>query len=158
MIVTHLEDLNDTERDVKSETWRSRRIVLARERVGFSVHDTVIYAGTTSTFHYENHIEAVYCVHGTGTLTKQETGELHDLRDGTLYLLDGHEQHPVRAETELRMACVFNPPVTGRETHDESGVYPLITEAEADRKVPQGARVGQETKIESQAVTPAMTS
>lgn len=158
MIVTQLEDLNDTERDVKSETWRSRRIVLAREGVGFSVHDTVIYAGTTSTFHYENHIEAVYCVQGTGTLTNEETGEVHDLRDGTLYLLDGHEKHTVRAETELRMACVFNPPVTGRETHDESGVYPLITEAEADRKVPQGARVGDETKIESQAVTPAMTS
>ncbi|MDN6668277.1 MAG: ectoine synthase, partial [Brevibacterium sp.] len=23
---------------------------------------------------------------------------------------------------------VFNPPVTGRETHDENGVYPLIVE------------------------------
>jgi len=158
MIVTQLEDLNDTERDVQSETWRSRRIILAREGVGFSMHDTVIYAGTTSTFHYENHIEAVYCVQGEGTLTNEETGEVHDLRDGTLSLLDGHEKHTVRADTELRMACVFNPPVTGRETHDASGVYPLITEAEADRKVPEGARVGHETKIESQAVTPAVTS
>ncbi len=26
------------------------------------------------------------------------------------------------------MACTFNPPVTGREVHDERGVYPLLTE------------------------------
>ncbi|GAB3568477.1 ectoine synthase [Spelaeicoccus albus] len=128
MLVTNRDDLNDSERDVKSETWRSRRMVLAREGVGFSVHDTVIYAGTTSTFHYQNHIEAVYCVQGEGTLTNEETGEVHDLRDGTLYLLDKHEKHTVRATTELRMACTFNPPVTGREVHDENGVYPLIVE------------------------------
>jgi len=128
MIVTHLEDLDGTERDVQSENWRSRRMVLAREKVGFSFHDTVIYAGTTSTFHYQNHIEAVYCVQGKGTLTNEETGEVFPIRDGTMYLLDGHEKHTVYAEEELRMACVFNPPVTGREVHDADGVYPLITE------------------------------
>lgn len=128
MIVTHLNDLDGTERDIQTENWRSRRIVLARENVGFSFHDTVIYAGTTSTFHYQNHIEAVYCVQGKGTLTNEETGEVHEITDGTLYLLNGHEKHTVYAEEELRMACVFNPPVTGREVHDENGVYPLIVE------------------------------
>jgi L-ectoine synthase len=29
----------------------------------------------------------------------------------------------------MRTVCVFNPPVTGREVHDEDGVYPLIVEA-----------------------------
>lgn len=128
MIVTDLTDIDNTERDVRSENWRSRRIILAGEGVGFSFHDTIIYAGTTSTFHYQNHIEAVYCVRGSGTLTNEETGEVHQLRDGTLYLLDGHERHTVHAFEELRMACVFNPPVTGREVHDENGVYPLIVE------------------------------
>jgi L-ectoine synthase len=28
----------------------------------------------------------------------------------------------------MRTVCVFNPPVTGREVHDENGVYPLISE------------------------------
>ncbi|MBK0418202.1 ectoine synthase [Leucobacter sp. CSA1] len=128
MHVIDLHDLDDTDRDVKSETWRSRRMVLAKEGVGFSFHDTVIYAGTTSTFHYQNHVEAVYCVQGEGTLTNEETGEVFPLRDGTMYLLDGNERHSVRARSELRMACVFNPPVTGREVHDENGVYPLVTE------------------------------
>ncbi|MCY1160087.1 MAG: ectoine synthase [Citricoccus sp.] len=141
MLVTNLNDLNDTDRDIQSETWRSRRMVLAGEGVGFSFHDTVIYAGTTSTFHYANHIEAVYCVQGEGTLTNEETGEVHELRDGTMYLLDGHEKHTVRATTELRMACVFNPPVTGRETHDANGVYQLVLQEGSDRKVPKKANV-----------------
>ncbi|HEX8781576.1 MAG TPA: ectoine synthase [Nocardioides sp.] len=128
MIVTHLSDLDGTDRDVESETWRSRRFVLAREGVGFSFHDTVLYAGTETDMWYANHIEAVYCVGGEGELVNRETGDVHQLRDGTLYLLDGHERHTVRATTDLRMACVFNPPVTGREVHDERGVYPLVTE------------------------------
>jgi L-ectoine synthase len=128
MIVTHLSDLDGTDRDVRSETWRSRRFVLAREGVGFSFHDTVLYAGTETDMWYANHIEAVYCVGGEGELVNRETGDVHELRDGTLYLLDGNERHTVRATTDLRMACVFNPPVTGREVHDERGVYPLVTE------------------------------
>ncbi|HWM00120.1 MAG TPA: ectoine synthase [Nocardioidaceae bacterium] len=128
MIVTHLSDLDGTERDVESTTWRSRRFVLAREGVGFSFHDTLIYAGTESKFWYANHIEAVYCVGGEGTLVNDETGESFPISDGTMYLLNGHEHHTVHAKTDLRMACVFNPPVTGREVHDENGVYPLLEE------------------------------
>jgi L-ectoine synthase len=29
------------------------------------------------------------------------------------------------------MICVFNPPLTGREVHDEEGVYPLLDETAA---------------------------
>lgn len=128
MIVKTLSELDGTDRDVRAETWRSRRFVLAKEGVGFSFHDTVLYAGTETSMWYANHIEAVYCVGGDGELINDETGEVHPLRDGTMYLLDGHERHRVRAHTDLRMACVFNPPVTGREVHDERGIYPLLTE------------------------------
>ena len=55
-----------------------------------------------------------------------ETGEIHPLRPGTLYALDSHERHLLRARTEMRMICVFNPPLTGREVHDSEGAYPLI--------------------------------
>ncbi len=41
-------------------------------------------------------------------------------------MLDGHERHRVTAETDLRMICVFTPPVTGEEVHDENGAYPLL--------------------------------
>jgi L-ectoine synthase len=139
LIVRTLTELDDTERDIKAETWRSRRFVLAREGVGFSFHDTVLYAGTETSMWYANHVEAVYCVGGEGELVNDETGEVHPIEDGTMYLLDGHERHTVRAKTDLRMACVFNPPVTGREVHDDDGVYPLLTEPD-DRDSEEASR------------------
>ena len=128
MIVTHVSTLDGTEREVETPNWRSRRLVLARAGVGFSFHETVLYAGTETNMWYANHVEAVYCVGGEGELVNDETGETHQISDGTMYLLNGHEHHTLRAKTDLRMACVFNPPVTGREVHDENGVYPLLTE------------------------------
>ncbi len=126
MIVRSLRDIAGTERDVEAETWRSRRLVLAKDGAGFSLHDTVIKAGTTTSMWYANHIEAVYVVEGEGELTDDETGVQHRLEPGTMYLLDGHERHTLRARTDLRAVCVFNPPCTGREVHDERGVYPLL--------------------------------
>jgi L-ectoine synthase len=129
MKVIHIEDLDGGERDIDQENWRSRRFVLAGDKVGFSFHDTLLRAGTESEFWYANHVECVYVYEGTGTLINRDTGEEHDLRPGTVYLLDNHDRHTVRAETDIRTACVFNPPVTGREVHDERGVYPLLAEA-----------------------------
>jgi L-ectoine synthase len=128
MIVRSLAEIKDTDRDVQAETWNSQRLLLARDGQSFSMHETVLYAGTETKMWYANHIEAVYCVGGEGELINDETGETHELRDGTLYLLDGHEHHRLRPRTDLRMVCVFTPPVTGREVHDKDGKYPLITE------------------------------
>jgi L-ectoine synthase len=128
MIVRSLADITGTDRDVEAPTWRSRRLVLAREGVGFSLHETVLYAGTETRMWYANHVEAVLCVAGEGELTNEDTGEVHRIAPGTMYLLDGHEHHRLRAISDVRTVCVFNPPCTGREVHDENGVYPLITE------------------------------
>lgn len=128
MIVRTLSEISGTDRDVQAETWNSQRLLLARDGQSFSMHETVLYAGTETAMWYANHVEAVYCVGGEGELVNDETGEVHPLRDGTLYLLDGHEHHRVRAHADLRMVCVFTPPVTGREVHDETGAYPLIVE------------------------------
>lgn len=128
MIVRTTAEITGTDRDVVAENgnWRSKRIVLGGDRVGFSFHETTIKAGTVNEFHYAYHVEAVWLVEGTGTLTDLETGVVHQLGPGSMYLLDGHERHRVEPATEMRMLCVFNPPVTGREVHDENGVYPLV--------------------------------
>ncbi|GAB3483682.1 ectoine synthase [Nocardiopsis coralliicola] len=131
MIVRSLKDVDDTDADIKTETWRSRRVVLAKDGVGFSFHETVLYAGTETTMWYANHIELVHCIEGEAEVTNEETGEVHTIVPGSLYLLNGHEKHTVRPKTDFRVLCVFNPPVTGREVHDEDGVYPLLTEAGA---------------------------
>lgn len=128
MIVRTIDEITDTDADIKTENWRSKRIVLAKEKVGFSVHETTLYAGTVNEFWYANHIEAVFIVEGEGEITDLATGETHQLRPGSLYLLDNHDKHEVRPRTQMRTVCVFNPPITGREVHDENGVYPLVTE------------------------------
>jgi L-ectoine synthase len=128
VIVRSVADLDDTDRDIKTPNWRSKRIVLAKEGVGFSVHETTLYAGTVNDFWYANHIEAVFVVSGEGELLDKETGTTYQLGPGSLYLLDKNDHHQLRPRTEMRTVCVFNPPVTGREVHDENGVYPLIVE------------------------------
>lgn len=136
MIVRTLDSIVGTERDVHAPTWSSRRLVLAGDRVGFSLHDTVLHAGTETTMWYRNHIEAVYVIEGTGTLTDIATGEVHEIGPGTMYLLDQHDRHVLRATTDLRTVCVFNPPCTGRETHDADGAYPLLTLDDDEQGVP----------------------
>lgn len=128
MLVRSLDDVTDTDDDIKTENWRSKRIILAREGVGFSVHETTLYAGTVNDFWYANHIEAVFIVEGEGEVVNKATGERHELRPGSIYLLNDHDKHQVLPRTEMRTVCVFNPPVTGREVHDENGVYPLVLE------------------------------
>ncbi len=129
MIVRTTDEITGTDREVTSEdgSWTSKRIILGGDGVGFSFHETVIQPGTVNEFHYANHVEAVWLVEGEGTLTNRETGETHSLAPGTMYLLNNHDRHTVEPRTLMRMLCVFNPPVTGREVHDENGVYPLIT-------------------------------
>jgi len=75
---------------------------------------------------YKHHVEAVYCVGGEGELEDLETGEVHQITDGTMYALNSNERHRLSARTDMRMVCVFSPPLTGQEVHDEEGVYPLI--------------------------------
>ncbi|MFC9928243.1 ectoine synthase [Streptomyces sp. NPDC127190] len=132
MIVRSFKEIEGTDRHVKarSGTWESKRIVLARERVGFSLHETVLYAGTETSMWYANHIEAVVCTRGEAELTDHETGRTYTITPGTMYLLDGHERHTLKVKEDFHCLCVFNPPVTGREDHDENGVYPLLTEPE----------------------------
>jgi L-ectoine synthase len=128
VIVRTLDEITDTERDVKTEHWRSKRIVLAGDRVGFSLHETVLDAGSVNDFWYANHIEAVLVVEGEGELLDKDNDVTYRLGPGSVYVLDGHEHHQLRPLTKMRTVCVFNPPVTGREVHDENGVYPLIVE------------------------------
>lgn len=128
MIVKSLEDIQGTEDHQKGETWESRRFVLNKDNVGFSLNDTIIKAGTESYFWYKNHIEAVYCIEGEGEVEKKDTGEVWQLKPGTMYLLNDNDKHYLRAKTQMRMVCVFNPALVGTETHDEDGVYPLLVE------------------------------
>lgn len=126
MIVRTLDEVIGTENEVKADTWVSRRLLLKDDNMGFSYHDTIIYAGTETHIWYKNHLEAVYCVGGEGEIETVSDGKVYPIKDGTMYALDKNDEHYLRATKDMRMICVFNPPLTGRETHDEDGVYPLV--------------------------------
>ena len=130
MIVRTIQAAEKSERRVTSETWESTRLLLKDDGMGFSFHITTIYAGTTTEMWYRNHLESVYCISGEGEIETLADGKVYQIVPGTVYALDQHDKHILRARTDLKLACVFNPPVTGREVHDETGAYP----AEADAK------------------------
>ena len=131
MIVRKLAEIKNSKRDVQAENgnWSSRRFLLKDCGMGFSLHDTTIYAGTETLIWYKNHLEAVYCVAGRGEVEVIETGEKFQIEDGTMYALNNNEKHYLRAFEDMRMVCVFNPPLTGNEVHDEEGAYPLVQDA-----------------------------
>lgn len=128
MIVRSVEDVVGTDRDVRGTSFMSRRLLLAKDGVGFSLNETTVEAGTEQTMWYKNHVEANYLVEGTGTVTDLATGQVHALKPGSTYTLDKHDRHVVKATTRMKFVCVFNPPLTGRELHDEDGSYILDTE------------------------------
>ncbi|MCA9108257.1 MAG: ectoine synthase [Planctomycetales bacterium] len=128
MIVRSLSAIENSDRTVAGETWKSRRLLLSADGMGFSMHDTIIHAGTRTAMHYRNHLEAVYCIEGSGSILLVDTDETFPISAGTLYALDQNDRHVLIAETDMRMVCVFNPPLAGPESHDESGCYPLIAE------------------------------
>jgi L-ectoine synthase len=128
MIVRTLQQAEQSERRVVSNGWESTRLLLNNDNMGFSFHVTTIYAGAVLPMHYQNHLESVYCMSGSGEIETLADGKVYPIQAGTIYILDQHDKHILRANTEMKMACVFNPPLHGKEVHDANGVYPLAAE------------------------------
>ncbi len=129
MIVRDIKNIIGTNKEVhaKEGQWSSRRMLLKDDNMGFSFHETIIKANTKTHIHYKNHLEAVYCVAGNGKIEDLKTGKIYDIYDGVMYALNEHDEHYLYGGSlDMRLICVFNPPLTGLENHDKDGVYPLI--------------------------------
>ncbi len=138
MIVRDIREIIGSAQEVHAEEgqWSSRRMLLRRDGMGFSFHETIIRAGTKTHIHYQNHLEAVYCVAGNGKIEELATGRVHEIHDGIMYALDQHDDHNLYGGSEdMRLICVFNPPIVGTENHDADGVYPLVEEEEANTPI-----------------------
>ena len=128
MILRKLKDVIGTKREVFAENgnWVSRRLLLTNDDMGFSLHDTIIRAGTETPIWYKHHLEAVYCIEGEGEVELVGSGEILPINPGTMYALNKHDRHYLRAhKQDLRLICVFNPPVTGTEVHQADGSYAI---------------------------------
>ena len=106
--------------------WSSARYLLREDGVGFTLTQTTCAAGQSIEMQYKNHIEANLVIEGSATLTDLSTGENYELVPGTMYTLDKHDHHRLDVLTDLRLVCVFTPALTGQETHDEDGSYPIL--------------------------------
>lgn len=129
MIIRKLADAPMQGRCVSAPGWESNRLLLKSDKAGFSFHITRIVKGAELTMHYQNHIEAVYCIAGEGEIVDLAGRETHRIAPGTLYVLDQHDKHILRAFDDLQLACVFNPPLMGREVHNADGAYALEADA-----------------------------
>ena len=112
-----------TPQDVTGEAWRSRRLLVRDDGMGFSLSETTVAVGAELHLQYRHHVEACYCLDGEGEIENLATGARHRIGPGILYALDEHEAHILRVARELRLVCVFNPPLAGGETHDAQGGY-----------------------------------
>jgi L-ectoine synthase len=130
MLVRNLAAAHASGRRIVSpdNNWESTRMLLKNDNMGFSFHITTIYAGADFRMHYKNHLESVYCVSGEGEVETLADGKKYPIAPGTLYILDKHDEHILRAFSEMTMACVFNPPLSGKEVHNAEGAYELDAE------------------------------
>ncbi|TAL77628.1 MAG: ectoine synthase [Burkholderiaceae bacterium] len=125
MIVKNVKDVVGTPQEVKTQNWTSRRVLLQKDGMGFSFHETIIHPGTRTRIHYVHHLEAVWCIEGDGEVQTVADGKKYALGPGVIYALNEHDDHWLcGGKTPLRVICVFNPPLTGQEVHDGEGVYP----------------------------------
>jgi L-ectoine synthase len=128
MIVRDVVSTVGTDRHATGKGWDSKRLIVASDSVGFSVHDTTVPEGSELELEYKHHIEANYCFEGYGEVVDLATGKTHEIKPGSIYVLDKHDRHIVRAiKGDLRLVCVFNPALAGGETHRPDGSYAPAT-------------------------------
>jgi L-ectoine synthase len=123
VIVRSLDEIDGGERDVLGEGWRSLRLLVRADGMGFSLSETTVEAGAELSLEYRHHLEACFCLEGEAEIEEAATGARHLLGPGTLYALDRHDAHVLRVRKPLRLVCVFNPALTGGERHDAQGGY-----------------------------------
>jgi len=127
MIVRNLKDARENGRQIVDPdgNWDSTRLLLKEDGMGYSFHITTIYKDADFQMHYQNHYESVYCISGRGEVETLDDGKKYAIEPGTIYNLNKHDKHILRAFEEMTMACVFNPPLNGKEVHNAEGAYEL---------------------------------
>ena len=122
MIVRTLDEITGTPQDVAGDGWRARRHFVRADGLGFSLSETTVEAGREMNLWYKHHQEACYVIEGSAEITEPDGGAVHRIGPGDAYA-PGNDRHTIRVLEPLRLVCVFNPALTGQETHDADGSY-----------------------------------
>jgi len=101
------------------------RMLNASDGMGFSLSEARGAPHGEASLWYKNHWEANYVRQGTGTLEDLTTGQVWQLEPGMLYCVGPRDRHRLQnlGGEGFRIISVFNPPLTGKETHDADGAY-----------------------------------
>lgn len=109
-------DLAGSARKVRNPLYETTRFLLASDGLGVTVTDIVIQPGPEAVYGYDNHIEIAYCIEGEAVLTDLATGQPRQIAPGTLWVAEKGDRFNFRAETPIRLICVFTPAFGGHET------------------------------------------
>jgi L-ectoine synthase len=114
--------------DVKTDEWGnglSRRFLLEADGMGYTVTDTIVRAGTKSLIEYKNHLEACYCIEGSGSVIEMD-GTEPKIVVGTMYALNNRDPHYLLGgeNEDMRLVCMFTPALQGDEAHDFNAESP----------------------------------
>ncbi|XP_022084377.1 uncharacterized protein LOC110975849 [Acanthaster planci] len=127
-LVRSLSEVVGNDREVDWVTGVSRRFTIKQDGFPLGIHNTLVRQGLRSRFQYRNHIEGVYYLSGQATYHWQDdsgqwTSERSkvDEGNGTNYLMNIHDKHIVEIHEEDAICiCIFDPVLTGKETHHHS--------------------------------------
>lgn len=125
MKIVKIDQLVNTDREVKGIGFTSIRALLEKDKMGFSLHKTIIPKGGPYHWHYKNHLEACYCISGKGIIKDLTTGFEDIITPDVVYVLDNHDNHTFEALEDTILISIFNPPVKGTETHNQDGSYSI---------------------------------
>ena len=122
MIVRSVKEVEGTKLDVRGEEWRATRLFVRDDGLGFSLSETTVKRGAKMDIWYKHHQEACFVIEGEAEITERDTGAVHRIGPGSAYAPQ-QDRHTIRVVSPLRLVCVFNPALTGHETHDPDGSY-----------------------------------
>ncbi len=99
------------------------RLLTAADGMGFSMSDVRLERGMDRVLWYKNHWEANYVIGGHGTLEDTQSGRSQPLDAGVMYAVGPKDRHRIVVDADMHVISIFNPPLSGEETHDEDGAY-----------------------------------
>lgn len=125
MKIIEISKLEKTDKDVSFTGGHSIRALIESDNMGFGVCKTYIPKGGPHHWHYQNHLEACYCIYGTGIITDLSSGKKHSIKPDIMYVLDKNDDHTFEALEDTILISIFNPPLKGTEYHDKNGNYSI---------------------------------
>jgi L-ectoine synthase len=121
MIVKTRDNVIGTKGEASGDSWWSLRLLHEEDGMGVTLTDSFLEPGFDMVLWQKNHFEACYCLEGEGTVEELDTGRVHEIKAGTLYAMNDHDRHRIRAKTRMHIVCTFYPALTGHEVHDADG-------------------------------------